>query len=188
MIEVASLAIPEVKLITPKVHRDARGFFLERYREDLLAEAGIAVRFVQDNHSRSARATVRGLHFQRPPHAQIKLVAVARGTIYDVAVDVRRGSPTYGAWVGAILDDERMQQLFVPAGFAHGFAVRSEVADVFYKVDEAYVPGAEGGLRWDDPALAIDWGVEGAIVSEKDRKLPALADLDSGFDFDAATG
>ena len=188
MIEVVPLALPEVRLITPRVHRDSRGFFLEHYRQDLFDQAGIDTRFVQDNHSRSVRGTVRGLHFQRPPYAQAKLVSVARGSIYDVAVDVRLGSPTYGAWVGVVLDDERMQQLFVPTGFAHGFAVRSEVADVLYKVSAGYAPDAERGLRWDDPALAIDWRVEDAIVSDKDRELPQIADLDSGFDFEAGTG
>ena len=188
MIDVVPLALPEVKLVTPRVHPDARGFFLERYNEDVYRRAGIEGRFVQDNHSRSLQGTVRGLHFQRPPHAQAKLVSVTRGAIYDVAVDVRRGSPTYGAWVGAVLDDERLQQLFVPAGFAHGFAVRSEVADVLYKVDAPYAPDAEGGVRWDDPALGIDWGVEDAIVSAKDRLLPVLGELDSGFDYDGASG
>ena len=184
MIDVTTLAVPEVKLVTPRVHRDERGFFLERYVRDAYVGAGITNDFLQDNQSRSARGTVRGLHFQRPPHAQAKLVSVTRGTIFDVAVDIRVGSPSYGRWVGAVLDEERMQQLFVPAGFAHGFAVRSDVADVLYKVDAPYAPGAEGGLRWDDPALGIDWGVGDAIVSAKDQGLPTLASLDSGFAYD----
>lgn len=186
MIEVVPLAIPDVKLITPRVHSDERGFFLERYRREDYVAAGIGTTFVQDNHSRSAHATVRGLHFQRPPHAQAKLVSVARGAIFDVAVDVRVGSPSYGRWVGAVLDDRTLQQLYVPAGFAHGFVVRSEVADVLYKVDAAYAPASEGGLRWDDPALAIDWGVASPRVSQKDSQLPRLAGLDSGFWFDDA--
>jgi len=184
VIDVTTLAVPEVKLVTPRVHRDERGFFLERYVRDAYVGAGITNDFLQDNQSRSARGTVRGLHFQRPPHAQAKLVSVTRGTIFDVAVDIRVGSPSYGRWVGAVLDEERMQQLFVPAGFAHGFAVRSDVADVLYKVDAPYAPGAEGGLRWDDPALGIDWGVGDAIVSAKDQGLPTLASLDSGFAYD----
>jgi len=185
---VRPLAIPEVKLITPRVHRDARGFFLERYRRDLFAAAGIDTVFVQDNHSRSSRGTVRGLHFQRPPHAQAKLVSVTRGSIYDVAVDVRAGSPTYGRWVGARLDDETMQQMYVPVGFAHGFAVHSEVADVLYKVDAPYAPDAEGGVRWDDPAMGIVWGVEPTTVSPKDEALPGLHDLDAGFSYRPANG
>lgn len=188
MIDIVPLAIPDVKLVTPRVHRDERGFFLERYRSDVYADAGIGAAFIQDNHSRSVEGTVRGLHFQKPPHAQAKLVSVTRGAVFDVAVDVRAGSPTYGRWVGALLDDEGMQQLYVPAGFAHGFAVRSAVADVLYKVDARYAPESEGGLLWNDPALGIVWGVTNAIVSEKDSGLPRLADLDSGFSFEADRG
>ncbi len=188
MLEVTPLAIPDVKLVTPRVHRDERGFFLERYRRDAYASAGIAASFVQDNHSRSTRGTLRGLHFQRPPHAQAKLVSVTRGAIVDVAVDVRVGSPWYGRWVGAVLDDERCRQLYVPAGFAHGFAVRSDVADVLYKVDAVYAPDHEAGIRWDDIDLAIDWGVADPLVSGKDRALPGLADLDSGFVFGGESG
>ncbi|HKI55563.1 MAG TPA: dTDP-4-dehydrorhamnose 3,5-epimerase [Trueperaceae bacterium] len=193
MIHVEPLTFPEVRLITPRLHRDARGFFLERYRRDAFSEAGIDVVFVQDNHSRSERGTVRGLHFQRPPHAQAKLVSVVRGTIFDVVVDVRSGSPTFGRWAGAVLDDERCRQLFVPAGFAHGFAVRSDIADVLYKVDAPYAPDSEAGLRWDDPALGIDWGVPGSdvdapIVSDKDRAWPGLSELDSGFSYRPASG
>jgi len=186
VIDVTALAIPAVKLITPRVHRDERGFFLERYVRDAYADAGITNDFLQDNHSRSQRGAVRGLHFQRPPFAQAKLISVTRGTIFDVAVDIRVGSPTFGRWVGAVLDDASLRQLFVPAGFAHGFAVRSEVADVLYKVDAPYAPGAEGGLQWDDPALGIDWGVDDAIVSAKDQSLPVLAALASGFTYSAA--
>jgi len=188
VIHVDRLAIPEVKLLAPAVHRDARGFFLERYRRDAFARAGIDADFVQDNHSRSLQGTIRGLHFQRPPHAQAKLVSVARGCIFDVAVDVRVGSPTYGRWVGALLDDETMRQLYVPAGFAHGFAVRSPVADVLYKVDAPHAPAAEAGIRWDDPALAIDWGVEAPLISDKDAGLPALQALDSGFSYRPPSG
>jgi dTDP-4-dehydrorhamnose 3,5-epimerase len=186
VIDVTPLAIPEVKLVTPRVFRDERGFFLERYRRDRFERAGITCEFVQDNHSRSQRGTIRGLHFQRPPHAQAKLVSVTRGEIFDVAVDIRVGSPTYGRWVGAVLNDDSLHQLFVPPGFAHGFVVRSESADVLYKVDAPYAPAAEGGLRWDDPALGIDWGGVDAIVSEKDQHLPMLARLDSGFTYGAS--
>ncbi len=186
MVEVRPLAFPEVKLITPRVYRDERGFFLERFRHDVLRELGIDTTFVQDNHSRSQRGTVRGLHFQRPPHAQAKLVSVARGTIFDVVVDIRVGSPSYGRWTGVILDDLDLRQLYVPAGFAHGFAVRSDVADVIYKVDAAYEPGAEGGIRWDDPTVAVSWNVPDAIVSAKDRSLPDLDAIRSGFQYVAA--
>jgi len=185
--DVAPLHIPEVKLITPQVHRDDRGFFLERYRRDAYVEAGIVATFVQDNHSRSLSGTVRGLHFQRLPFAQAKLVSVTHGAIFDVAVDIRLGSPTYGQWVGVVLDDVSLRQLFVPAGFAHGFAVQSEVADVLYKVDAPYAPGVEGGVRWDDPALGIDWGVAEPTVSAKDRTLPVLANVDAGFTYRVAT-
>lgn len=184
--DIRPLEIPQVKLITPQVHRDERGFFLERYRVDAFDRAGIGCRFVQDNHSRSQRGTVRGLHFQRPPHAQAKLVSVARGKIFDVAVDVRVGSPTYGEWVGVVLDDVSLRQLFVPAGFAHGFAVLSSVADVMYKVDAPYAPEAEGGLRWDDPTVGIAWGLTGPLVSAKDQQLPALQSLTSGFTYEDA--
>lgn len=188
MIQIEPLAIPEVKLITPRVHRDARGFLVERYARDAFVEAGIGTVFVQDNHSRSRLGTVRGLHFQRPPYAQAKLVSVARGRIFDVAVDLRAGSPTCGRWVAAVLDDDTMQQLFVPAGFAHGFAVRSDVADVLYKVDAPYAPEFEAGVRWDDETLAIDWELADPVVSVKDAGLPALLDLDACFSYQAATG
>lgn len=188
MIDVTALAIPEVKLVSPRVHRDERGFFLERFVRSAYVDAGIANDFLQDNHSRSVSGTVRGLHFQQPPFAQAKLVGVARGTILDVAVDLRLGSPTYGRWVSAVLDDERFQQLYVPVGFAHGFAVHSDVADVLYKVDAPYAPEAERGIRWDDPDLGIEWGVLDAIVSTKDRSLPPLANVDTGFKRGAGNG
>lgn len=188
MLDVATLAIPDVKLITPRVHRDERGFFLERYGHAAYAEAGIRNSFIQDNHSRSSRGTVRGLHFQRPSFAQAKLVSVTRGTVFDVAVDIRVGSPWFGQWVGAILDDKLCQQLFVPRGFAHGFSVHSEVADVLYKVDAPYAPDLEGGIRWDDADLAIDWGIAGALVSAKDQALPVLADLESAFNYVGSNG
>lgn len=177
MIDVTPLELPDVLLVNPTVHRDERGFFVERYQREAYRAAGIDADFRQDNHSRSRRNTLRGLHFQRPPFAQAKLVSVVRGRIFDVAVDLRRGSPTYGRWVGAELDDEGAQQLYVPAGFAHGFVVRSDVADVSYKVSGSYAPDHEGGLRWDDPDLAIPWGVEQPSLSRKDAEAPLLADL-----------
>lgn len=176
---IERLALPGLVRLEPRVHRDERGFFLERFNAAAFAAHGLPTDFHQDNHSRSPRGTLRGLHFQRPPHAQAKLVSVTRGAIYDVAVDLRRDSPTFGAWVGTRLDDEAMAQLYLPEGFAHGFLVLSEVADVLYKVRGGrYAPEAEGGLRWDDPALAIDWGVREPRLSEKDRRWPAWAEAE----------
>jgi len=176
---VTSLAIPAVKLITPTVRPDSRGFFLERWNAADFAANGLDVAFVQDNHSRSVRGVVRGLHFQAGAHAQGKLVCVARGAILDVAVDLRPGSPTFGRWVSAVLDDAELRQLWVPAGFAHGFAALTEVADVLYKTDRPYAPGSDAGVRWDDPAIGVDWGLGGTkpIVSERDAALPLLAEL-----------
>ncbi len=174
---VTPLAIPDVKLVTPTVRPDSRGFFLERWNEGAFAEAGLPLRFVQDNHSRSVRGVLRGLHFQEGRHAQGKLVGVARGRILDVAVDLRRGSATFGGWVSSVLDDVELHQLWVPAGFAHGFLVLSEVADVLYKTDNSYTPTADAGLRWDDPTVGVDWGIVDPILSARDAQLPSLADL-----------
>ena len=177
---VTQLAIPDVKLVTPALRKDPRGFFLERWNEATFAAAGLDVRFVQDNHSRSARGVLRGLHFQSGVDAQGKLVGVTRGKILDVAVDLWRGSPTFGKWVSQTLDDVDLCQLWVPAGFAHGFAVLSEVADVLYKTDRPYAPSAEAGVRWDDPTLGVEWGLDGAapLISERDAALPSLKDLE----------
>ena len=186
--ELVPQSIPDVKLLVPKVHRDARGFFLERWRADASAVAGLPSRWAQDNHSRSGRGTLRGLHYQLAAHAQGKLVGVTRGRVLDVAVDLRRGSPTFGQHVKAVLDDENLHQLWVPPGFAHGFLVLSDVADVLYKVDQPYAPAAERGVRWDDPTLAIDWGLDAApglepTLSHKDAALPRLeaAEFDFGY-------
>lgn len=176
MIDVTPLEIPEVLLVSPTVHRDGRGFFVERFKQDAYRAAGIDAEFVQDNHSRSQQHTLRGLHYQLPPYLQAKLVSVVRGRIFDVAVDLRLGSRTYGRWVGAMLDDESAQQLYVPVGFAHGFLVKSEVADVSYKVSGEYAPEHQGSVRWNDPELAIPWGVEGPLLSDKDSAAPLLAD------------
>ena len=156
---VIETAIPGVLIIEPKVFGDARGFFLETFQAKRYADIGIAQPFVQDNLSRSVRGTLRGLHFQHP-RAQGKLVTVLRGAVRDVAVDVRVGSPTFGKHVAVDLDDENRRQFFVPRGFAHGFVVRSESADFFYKCDELYSPADEKVLRWNDPALGIDWGLK----------------------------
>lgn len=172
--EVARLAIPEVLLITPRVFSDERGFFLESYNANEFARAGLTEVFVQDNHSRSTRGVLRGLHYQLEK-SQGKLVRAVRGSIFDVAVDIRVGSPTFGKWVGVTLDDERKQSLWIPEGFAHGFCVLSEVADVAYKTTDFYAPAAERGIRWDDPLLGISWPIEDPILSEKDLGYPRLS-------------
>lgn len=172
--EFERLEIPDVILIKPKVFGDERGFFMETYKKPDFERAGIIGEFIQDNHSRSRYGVLRGLHFQREPYAQAKIVRVVRGIIYDVAVDLRRNSPTFGKWIGVTLSEHNKYQLYVPRGFAHGFVVLSEVADVIYKVDNLYAPEYEGGIIWSDPELEIDWPVEAPIVSEKDKRWPTL--------------
>ena len=177
-----------VRLVKTRRFNDDRGWFSEIYNQQAFVKLGINVGFVQDNHSFSqAVGTIRGLHFQRPPHAQDKLVRCIRGRIYDVAVDVRRGSPTYGKYVGAELSAANGLQLFIPAGFAHGFATLEPDCEITYKVSDIYAPQTEGGLRWDDAALAIDWQLPASItpwLSAKDAILPALAEFDSPFSYD----
>ena len=171
----------EVLLVEPKVFGDERGFFLESYASERYAEAGIRGPFVQANHSRSKRGVLRGLHYQLPPFAQGKLVRVSRGSVFDVAVDVRQGSPTFGKAAWAVLDDVTHKQLWIPPGFAHGFLVLSEEADFEYQVSgSAYAPDHEAGIAWDDPALAIPWPLEGLSpqLSAKDRVLPLLVEQD----------
>lgn len=179
MTTITPLAIPDVLLITPKRHGDARGWFAETWSRRALADAGIEADFVQDNQAFNAKAgTIRGLHFQTAPHAQAKLVRSLRGAIYDVAVDLRAGSPTYGRWVGARLTAEGGEQLFVPRGFAHGYCTLTDDCELFYKVDGLYAPNTEGGLIWNDPDLGIDWPLSGEpVLSEKDKVLPRLKDM-----------
>lgn len=165
-----------VVLLEPQVHGDERGFFVETFSREAWAEHGVDVEFVQHNHSRSGKGILRGLHFQTEP-GQAKLLRCARGAILDVAVDLRRGSPTYGQWEGHVLDDERHRQLFVPVGFAHGFVVLSDVADVSYLVSSYYDPATEAGIAWDDPDVGVEWGVEDPILSERDRNAPRLAEI-----------
>ena len=165
-----------VVLLEPKVFGDERGFFAETFSRDAWAELGIEPEFVQHNHSRSGRGILRGLHFQTQP-GQAKLLRCARGAIFDVAVDLRRDSPTYGQWEGHVLDDERHRQLFVPVGFAHGFVVLSDVADVAYLVSSVYDPATEAGIAWDDPDVGVEWGVEEPVLSERDRTAPTLAEI-----------
>ncbi len=164
-------------LVQPKVIADDRGFFFETYRRNEHSEIGIDAEFVQDNHSRSVRGTVRALHFQLSP-GQAKLIRVARGAIYDAAVDLRRGSPTYGSYEAFELSDENARQIFIPAGFAHGFCVTSPEADVAYKVSSYYEPSTERGIAWDDPAIGIPWPTQEPLVSDRDRTNPRLAEIE----------
>lgn len=178
------LAIPEVVLIQTRTFADNRGSFSETWNRRAFRDAGIDAEFVQDNHAKSVSAgTVRGLHFQVPPHAQGKLVRVIRGAIFDVAVDIRKGSPTYGRSVSATLTAENTQQLWMPAGFAHGYATLEDDTEVLYKVTDYYAPECEGGIFWNDPHLAIDWAIDAsaALLSDKDLKLPAFRDFVSPF-------
>lgn len=175
---VTRTPIPDVLLFEPKVFGDERGFFLESFSQRAFDDAaGPGHVFVQDNHSRSARGVLRGLHYQLPPHAQGKLVRVTSGAVFDVAVDMRRGSPTFGRWAGAELSAQNHRQLWIPPGFAHGFLVLSESADFLYKTTAYYAPQAEAAVRWDDPALAIAWPDVGAPpqLSAKDRDAPPFA-------------
>jgi dTDP-4-dehydrorhamnose 3,5-epimerase len=175
--KVTRLAVPEVMLVEPTAHRDPRGFFLEAYHAERYRRAGIDVTFVQDNHSRSTRGTLRGLHWQTDPHPQAKLVRALSGEIFDVAVDVRPDSPTFGRWVGTTLSGENFKQLYVPIGFAHGFCVLSDVAEVEYKCSDVYDPASERGLCWNDPAIGIDWPINDPILSPRDSQHPTLASL-----------
>lgn len=184
--DIVETAIPAVKVIRPRRFTDDRGFFSETWNAKRLAEAGLPVHFVQDNHSYSAAAgTVRGLHYQRPPYAQGKLVRVARGRIRDVAVDVRAGSPSYGQWVAEELSAENGAQLWVPPGFLHGFVTLEPDTDVLYKVDNHYAPDCDGALRFDDPDLGIDWGIEPAraVLSAKDAAAPAFSTFKTPFQY-----
>lgn len=168
--------LPGVVIIEPNVFKDGRGFFLETYSSKKYEEAGIGEVFVQDNHSHSDYGTIRGLHYQLK-HAQAKLVYVVTGEIYDIVVDIRVGSPSYKKWVGVKLSEENKRQVFVPKGFAHGFCVQSEKADVIYKCTDFYAPGDEYGVLWSDSDLGIDWCVDSPIVSEKDSFYPKLNDI-----------
>lgn len=163
-------------LIEPEVHGDERGFLVETFRAEAWRELGVDAEFVQDNHSRSGRGTLRGLHFQTSP-GQAKLIRCLGGRIFDVGVDLRRDSPTYGRWEGHELDDVRHRQLFIPIGFAHGFCVLSETADVAYKLSSHYDPATEGGIAWDDPEIGVEWPIPDPILSERDKRAPRLAEI-----------
>ena len=180
---IIPLSIPDVKLIEPAVFGDERGFFMETYRRNTFKEAGIDVNFVQDNMSSSRKGVLRGLHFQKDPYSQGKLVRVVKGAVFDVAVDLRKGSPWYGKWVGEIISEDNKLSLYIPQGFAHGFCVVSDEAVFHYKCTEFYHPEAEGSLRWDDPTVAVEWPLPDLpkITSPKDEKAPFLQEVDCNF-------
>ncbi len=184
--QIEPTSLPDLLILTPARFGDARGWFSETFSAPRLAAAGLPANWVQDNHSFSAsQGTLRGLHYQRPPHAQDKLVRCSRGAIFDVAVDVRRGSATYGQWVGVELTPENGRQLFVPKGFLHGFVTRLPDTEVQYKCTDVYAPDCDGGIAWNDPTLAIDWGLTAPILSAKDQVQPAFAGWDSPFEWGA---
>ena len=174
--------LPDVLILTPARFGDERGWFSETFNAARLAAAGLDMVWVQDNHSMSARVgTLRGLHFQAPPHAQDKLVRCSRGAIFDVAVDIRRGSPSYGAWVGVELTAQNGRQMLVPKGFLHGFVTRAADSEVQYKCSDVYAPECDGGISWNDPDIGIDWGVSAPVLSAKDSAAPAFRDFVSPF-------
>ena len=177
--KITPTAIPDVLLIEPRVFGDARGFFFESFNQKSFAEAtGVNLPFVQDNHSKSVKGVLRGLHYQLEPHAQGKLVRVTQGEVFDVAVDLRKDAKTFGQWVGVTLSAENKQQLWIPPGFAHGFLVLSDTAEFLYKTTDYYAPQAERSLRWDDPTLAIPWPLEGEpILADKDRQGHFFSEL-----------
>ena len=181
---VKRLPIPEVVLIEAKVFSDQRGFFLETYKYSDFAKFGITSHFVQENHSQSVKGVLRGLHYQRNPKAQGKLVTCTKGRIYDVAVDIRKGSPTYGRWVSVDLLGDTNLMIYIPPGFAHGFVTLSDVAEVLYKCTEEYSPEEERGIIWNDPQLKISWPVDKPILSGKDNRFPPWEDADLNFEYE----
>lgn len=175
------LTISDVLLIEPKLHYDNRGFFYENFKESDFISYGISDKFIQENFSHSIKDVIRGLHFQKNPKAQSKLVSVVKGKIFDVAVDIRKNSPTYGKWVGEILSEQNRRSLYIPEGFAHGFCVLSEDADVNYKVNREYSPEHDRGIIWNDMKINISWPIKKPIISEKDSQLPTLEKSDKNF-------
>ncbi|MBN1558807.1 dTDP-4-dehydrorhamnose 3,5-epimerase [candidate division KSB1 bacterium] len=178
-------AIPDVIIIEPKIFGDSRGYFMETYKEPLFRENGISAQFVQDNMSKSVKGTLRGLHYQLDPHAQGKLVRVVRGSVFDVAVDIRRGSPTFGNWIGVELTEENKRSMWIPAGFAHGFYVFSDFAEFTYKCTDIHTPHAERGIIWNDPQINIDWPIAGGLLqlSKKDANNPLFKDAEYNFSY-----
>ena len=175
--KVIETKLPGVRILEPQVFGDARGWFMESWSQKKMEDAGIHVDFVQDNHSFSAeRGTLRGLHYQLNPMAQAKLLRVSRGAVFDVAVDIRRGSPTYAQWIGIELSAENYRQLFIPRGFAHGFITLTDNVEVQYKADNLYAPDCDGNIRWDDPAIGVAWPFTPVVLSEKAAIAPSLAE------------
>lgn len=186
--QIEEAPLPGVLILTPRRFGDARGWFSEVWNKETLAKRGIACDFVQDNHSYSRdMGTVRGLHFQSPPHAQTKLVRCGRGRVFDVAVDIRTGSPTFGKWFGVELSADTGRQLLIPAGFLHGFSTLEPDSELLYKCSDVYAPACDGAVRFDDPDIGIGWGIDPgtAILSDKDRNAPFLRDFTSPFSYEA---
>lgn len=177
--KITPMSIPDVLMIEPQVFQDERGFFFESFNQQAFdAAVGAHVEFVQDNHSRSSQGVLRGLHYQRPPHAQGKLVRCSVGEVFDVAVDIREGSPTFGQWVGVTLSADNKRQLWIPEGFAHGFVTLSETAELLYKATDYYAPQADACIRWDDPTIGIEWQLPSEpILSAKDERGSSLSDV-----------
>ena len=187
--QIEKTALPGVLILTPARHGDARGFFSESWNAQRMADAGLNYNFVQDNHSLSeATGTLRGLHFQTPPHAQAKLVRCGRGALFDVAVDIRHGSPTFGHWVGVDLTSDNGRQLLIPEGFLHGFVTRAPMTEIVYKCSDIYAPDCDAAVRWDDAEIGIDWRLGGCepILSDKDAKAPRLAEIQPHFNWEGA--
>lgn len=187
LLQIEKTDLPGVLLLTPARYGDHRGFFSESWNRQTLADQGITYDFVQDNHSLSRdTGTIRGLHFQAPPHAQAKLVRCGQGSLFDVAVDIRQGSPTYGKWVGVELSADNGRQLLIPEGFAHGFVTRLPNTEIIYKCTDYYAPDADGAIRFDDPNLGIDWAIDPdkAILSEKDAVAPFISDFETPFTYE----
>ncbi|MEM2160921.1 MAG: dTDP-4-dehydrorhamnose 3,5-epimerase [Candidatus Nitrosotenuis sp.] len=178
-----TLQIPDVMVVEPRTFSDERGFFLENFKESEFSAKGITAKFVQDNISYSTYGVIRGLHFQKQPKEQAKLITVIKGKVFDVAVDIRKNSPTYGRWVGEILSEDNHKSLYIPEGFAHGFCSLNKESILFYKVTNEYSREHERGIIWNDPTLNIQWPVEKPIISDKDKELPSLANLDNSFTY-----
>lgn len=177
------LDIADVVLIEPKIFSDARGYFMETFQQSTFEENGITGQFVQDNLSHSSRGALRGLHYQIDPYAQGKLVTCYRGEVYDVAVDIRKGSPTYGKWIGEYLTSDNRKMLYIPPGFAHGFCVISDKADFIYKVTGEYAPSFDRGFIWNDPKIGVVWPIDEPILSDKDKQLPGFDQAENNFEY-----